>query len=97
MVDDTLRYHTREVIRCDWYGSSSSATSRTLHTDGFDVGSYGRGVWGRTATLIEATSTAAATCAALLTSGITARRGHTYLDDGLEGGRGKGFGRLRVK
>ena len=75
MVDDGLWYHTREVVGGDNQRFSISAKSRTFYTDGLDMGSDRGGVLRRSTTLAEASS-ASATCAALLTSGITSRGSH---------------------
>ena len=78
VVDDTLRYHTREVIGGDRDGPSTAAVSRALYTDGFDVGSDVGGILGGSTTWTEVAS-AAATCAALLTSWVSSGRSHRYL------------------
>jgi hypothetical protein len=83
MVDDTLGYHTREVVSGDRDGSSGGAPSRTLYTDGFNVLRDDGDILRRSATLSETTSSAA-TRAALLTPGISARwRSHRCVGEGL--------------
>ena len=90
VVNDSVRYHAWEVVGCYSNGSSAGAASGTLHTDGFDVRCDGGGTpLGRSTTLGGADASAsAATCAALLTSWISARWCHRYLCE--DTGRGEG-------
>ena len=94
MVDDSLRYHTREVVGGDIDNPSAGAESRALYADGLDVLCDGGSILGWPATWGD-TASAAATCAALLTSGISARWSHRYLDEGLNRG-GEVFGSLKA-
>ena len=84
MVDDSLRDHTREVVGGDIDDSSTSAKSRALYADRFDVLCDGGRILGWPATWGD-TASAATTRAALLTSGISSRWSHRYLDEGLDG------------
>ena len=87
MVDDTLRYHTREVVGRNVDRPSAGAVSGTLYADGFNVRSDVGGIFGWTATWTDTTS-ATATGAALLTSWVSSRGSHWYLRLSGEGRRG---------
>jgi len=94
MVNDSIGYHAWEVVRGHGDGSSAGATSGTFHTDGLDVLCDGGGAplgWSTTLSGADA-SAAAATCATLLTSWISARWCHRYLCKDMERGEGRGFG-----
>lgn len=51
VVDDTLRYHTREMVGRDSDRSSARTVSRALYTDSFDVVADFGGILGRSASL----------------------------------------------
>ena len=78
MVDDTLRYHTREVVGRNVDRPSAGAVSGTFYADGFNVRSDGGGILCWSATRTD-TASATATGAALLTSWVSSRRSHWYL------------------
>ena len=94
MVNNSVGYDAGEVVGGHVDGSSAGAASGTLHADGFDMGCDGGGTpLGRSATLGGAdASSAAATCATLLTSWISARWCHRYLGEDMERGEGRGVG-----
>jgi hypothetical protein len=86
VVNDGVRYHTREVVGGDSDRFPSSTKYGALHADGFNVPRDDRGVLGLPAILTEST-TAAATCAALLIPLVSARWCHRHTGERLREGR----------
>lgn len=87
VVDDTLGYHTREVVGGYGDGSSACTVSGTPYANGFNVAANDWGILGWSTTWTEVAS-ATATGTALLSSRISSRRGHRYLwmfGEGMEG------------
>ena len=82
MVNDSLGYHTREVVGGDVNNPSVGPTSRALYADGLDMLSDFASVAGWSGTQSTAASTAA-TSAALLTPRISSRWSHGYLRGGV--------------
>lgn len=75
MVNDTLRYHTREVVGGDRNDPPDSTKSRALYTDDFDmVRDVDGTAWGSGA--LVASASTAATRTTLLTSRISSRWSH---------------------
>lgn len=75
VVNDTLRYHTREVVGGDRNDPPDSTKSRALYTDDFDmVRDVDGAAWGSGA--LVASASTAATRTTLLTSRISSRWSH---------------------